>query len=135
MIRPSGLPLVSLPPLHHIISAVRKVQPIKTNEMEHFKTMEAEGIAAIVSAVVGLAGGKFWGKSQQLDEVKLLISEYQEAHKLTKEDLSDIRAELERSKKAEEICFQQHREAMHRIDELDRGIRSFTGIPTNPKKE
>ena len=103
--------------------------------MAHFKTMEAEGIAAIVSAVVGLAGGKFWGKSQQLDEVKLLISEYQEAHKLTKEDLSDIRAELERSKKAEEICFQQHREAMHRIDELDRGIRSFTGIPTKPKKE
>ena len=101
--------------------------------------MEAEGIGAIITAIGGLAGGVFGGirigKNQQLEEVRMLLGEYQEAHKLTKEDLADIRAELERSKKAEEMCFQQHREAMHRIDELDRGIRSLTAIPPKPKKD
>jgi hypothetical protein len=100
--------------------------------MATHSSMEAEGISAIVTAVVGLASGKWWGKSQQLEEVKGLINEYQAIHKINKEDLCEIRTELERSKEAEQKCFEQHREAMHRIDELDRGIRSLTGIP--PKK-
>jgi hypothetical protein len=101
--------------------------------------MEAEGIGAILTAIGGLAGGVFGGirlgKNQQLEEVKGLITEYQEAHKITKEDLVDIREQLDKSKAAEELCFQQHREAIRRIDELDRGIRSFTGIPTKLNKE
>jgi hypothetical protein len=101
--------------------------------------MEAEGIGAILTAIGGLAGGVFGGirlgKNQQLEEVKGLINEYQEIHRINKDDLADIRLELDRSKKAEELCFQQHREAMHRIDELDRGIRSLTNIPPKPKKD
>ena len=98
--------------------------------------MEAEGIGAILTAIGGLAGGVFGGirlgKNQQLEEVKGLITEYQEAHRITKEDLVDIRAQLDKSKEAEEKCFQQHREAIRRIDELDRGIRSLTQIPPKP---
>jgi hypothetical protein len=100
--------------------------------------MEAEGIGAILTAIGGLAGGVFGGirlgKNQQLEEVKVLITEYQEAHKITKDDLVDIREQLDKSKAAEELCFQQHREAIRRIDELDRGIRSLTQIPPKPSK-
>jgi hypothetical protein len=98
--------------------------------------MEAEGLGAILTAIGGLAGGVFGGirlgKNQQLEEVKGLINEYQEIHRINKEDLADIRLELGHSKKAEELCFQQHREAMHRIDELDRYIRAITNIPPKP---
>jgi chromosome segregation ATPase len=101
--------------------------------------MEAEGIAGILAGISGLVtgglGGIKWVKNQQLEEVKGLINEYQEIHKISKQDIADIREELDRSKKAEELCFQQHREAMHRIDELDRGIRSLTAIPPKPKKD
>jgi chromosome segregation ATPase len=100
--------------------------------------MEAEGIAGIIAGISGLVTGGFggikWVKSQQLEEVTKLINEYQAIHKINKEDLADIRSELERSKEAEQKCFEQHREAMHRIDELDRGIRSLTNIPPKPKK-
>jgi hypothetical protein len=100
--------------------------------------MEAEGIGAILTAIGGLATGVFGGirlgKSQQLEEVKGLINEYQEIHKINKDDLTDIRAQLEKSKTAEEQCFQQHRTAMGRIDELDRCIRAITNIPPKPNK-
>jgi hypothetical protein len=100
--------------------------------------MEAEGIAGIIAGISGLVTGGFggikWVKSQQLEEVTKLINEYQAIHKINKEDLADIRADLDKSKAAEELCFKQHRAAMARIDELDRGIRSLTNIPPKPNK-
>jgi hypothetical protein len=100
--------------------------------------MEAEGIAGILAGISGLVTGGFggikWVKSRQLEEVKTLITEYQEIHKISKADIADIKSDLEKSKAAEELCFQQHRAAMSRIDELDRCIRSLTNLPPKPNK-
>ena len=56
--------------------------------MATIKTMEVEGIAAILTAIGGLGsgvwGGIRLGKSQQLEEVKGLITQYKEANEFTK---------------------------------------------------
>jgi len=104
--------------------------------MATHSTMEAEGIAGILAGVSGLVTGGFggikWVTNKQLKDVKGLITEYQDIHKINKAELTDIRAQLEKSKTAEEQCFQQHRTAMGRIDELDRCIRAITNIPPKP---
>lgn len=95
-------------------------------------------LTTLFTALGGLAGGALggfrFGKNQQLEEVKGLLQEYREANELKQADLVDIRGQLDKSKEAEEKCFQQHRIAMARIDELDRGIRSLTNIPPKPNK-
>jgi hypothetical protein len=100
--------------------------------------MEAEGIAGILAGISGLVTGGFggikWVKSKQLEDVKGLLQNYRDAVELKQADIVDIRAQLDKSKAAEEKCFEQHRHAMHRIDELDRGIRAITNIPPKPNK-
>lgn len=100
--------------------------------------MESSDLTTLFAAISTLAGGAFggirFGKNQQLKEVKDLLQEYRETNELKQADLVYIRQELEKSKEAEQKCFDQHRTAMLRIDELDRGIRSLTNIPPKPNK-
>jgi hypothetical protein len=48
--------------------------------------------------------------------------------------LKDVQSQLEKSRDAEEQCYKQHREALARIEELDRGIRAITSIPPKTKR-
>lgn len=106
--------------------------------MEAHNATEMADLTTLFTAIGTLAGGSLAGfrigKSQQLDEVKGLLQDYRDINEVNKADLVDIRCQLEKSKEAEEKCFQQHRTAMARIDELDRGIRAITQIPPKPNR-
>jgi hypothetical protein len=121
------LPLVLSLQLHHIISAVRKVQPTKTNEMEHFKAMEAEGIGAIITAIGGLAGGAWGGirlgKNQQLEEVKGLITQYKEANEFTKGEMADIKESLSETRQLHRECEDGRKGLEVKVDGLQNEMK------------
>ncbi len=127
MIRLSGLRLVSLPPLHHIISAAHRVRPTKTNEMEHFKAMEGEGIAAILTAIGGLGsgvwGGIRLGKNQQLEEVKGLITQYKEANEFTKGEMADIKESLSETRQLHRECEDGRKDLEVKVDGLQNEMK------------
>jgi hypothetical protein len=89
----------------------------------------------------GTAGvfGGMWAerraaKSDAVQELQMLKAEYRDFASTMKGEVKEVREELEKSRKAEEECYQQHRQAMNRIDELDRGIRALMNMPPKPNR-
>ncbi len=126
------MPLESLHRLHHIISAVHRVLPTKTNEMEHFKAMEGEGIGAIITAIGGLAGGAWGGirlgKNQQLEEVKGLITQYKEANEFTKGEMADIKESLSETRQLHRECEDGRKGLEVKVDGLQNEMRRMEKI-------
>ena len=113
--------------------AVRKVLPTKTNEtMAHFKAMEAEGIAAILTAIGGLAGGAWGGirlgKNQQLEEVKGLITQYKEANEFTKGEMADIKESLSETRQLHRECEDGRKGLEVKVDGLQNEMRRMETI-------
>jgi shikimate 5-dehydrogenase len=87
-----------------------------------------------VGSAVGYHARKQAAKTEMVQELDKLKAEYKEFAEYTKTELKDVQQQLEKTKTAEEECYQRHREALARIDELDRGIRALTNIPPKPHR-
>lgn len=105
--------------------------------------MEIPDIMAEITKVLGGATAGIFGgmwaerkaaKSAAVQELQMLKAEYRDFAETMKTEVKEVRAELDKSRQAEEVCYQQHRQAMNRIDELDRCVRSMTEIPPKPKR-
>lgn len=88
----------------------------------------------------GTAGvfGGMWAerraaKSDAVQELQMLKTEYRDFAATMKTEVKEVRDELDKSRAAEEDCYKKHREAINRIDELDRCIRAVTNIPPKTK--
>ena len=95
-------------------------------------------VAKVVGGGTAGVFGGMWAerkaaKSAAIQELQMLKTEYREFATTMKVEVKEVREELDKSRKAEEECYQQHREAIMRIDELDRWIREVTKIPPKPK--
>jgi formiminotetrahydrofolate cyclodeaminase len=97
---------------------------------EFLKVIGAGG----AGTVIGFQAQKSAAKTEMVQDLDKLKSEYRDFADYTKAELKDVQSQLEKSRDAEEQCYKQHREALARIEELDRGIRAITSIPSNPKK-
>lgn len=90
--------------------------------MEHFKAMEGEGIAAILTAIGGLGsgvwGGIRLGKNQQLEEVKGLITQYKEANEFTKGEMADIKESLSETRQLHKECEEGRKGLEVKVDGL-----------------
>jgi len=113
---------------------------MKTNTMDSdwMNTLGTE-ILKIVGAggagsVIGYRAQKAAAKTEMVTDLDRLKSEYRDFADYTKVELKDVQEQLLASRQAEERCFQQHREALNRIDDLDRGIRALMGMPPMPNK-
>jgi hypothetical protein len=103
-----------------------------------FNDIGSEIMKVLGGGTAGVFGG-MWAerraaKSDAVQELQMLKTEYREFAATMKGEVKEVREELDKSRKAEEECHQQHREAMNRIDELDRCIRAVTKIPPKPRK-
>jgi hypothetical protein len=90
--------------------------------MATIKTMEAEGIGAIITAIGGLASGAWGGirlgKSQQLEEVKGLITQYKEANEFTKGEMADIKESLSETRQLHRECEEGRKGLEVKVDGL-----------------
>lgn len=98
-----------------------------------------EAMKVIGGGTAGVFGG-MWAerraaKSDAVQELQMLKTEYRDFASTMKGEVKEVREELDKSRAAEEACHQQHREAMNRIDELDRGIRALMQMPPKPKRD
>jgi hypothetical protein len=100
--------------------------------MAHFKAMEAEGIAAILTAIGGLGsgvwGGIRLGKSQQLEEVKGLITQYKEANEFTKGEMADIKESLSETRQLHRECEDGRKGLEVKVDGLQNEMRRMETI-------
>ena len=91
-------------------------------QMATIKTMEVEGIAAILTAIGGLGsgvwGGIRLGKNQQLEEVKGLITQYKEANEFTKGEMLDIKESLSETRQLHRECEEGRKELEVKVDGL-----------------
>lgn len=93
----------------------------------------------IGGGTAGVFGG-MWAerraaKSDAVQELQMLKTEYRDFAATMKTEVKEVREELDKSRTAEEECYKQHRQAMNRIDELDRGIRALMQMPPKPKRD
>ena len=90
--------------------------------MATIKTMEAEGIGVIITAIGGLASGAWGGirlgKSQQLEEVKGLITQYKEANEFTKGEMADIKESLSETRQLHKECEEGRKGLEVKVDGL-----------------
>jgi hypothetical protein len=100
--------------------------------MAHFKAMEAEGIGAIITAIGGLGsgvwGGIRMGKSQQLEEVKGLITQYKEANEFTKGEMADIKESLSETRQLHRECEDGRKDLEVKVDGLQNEMRRMDTI-------
>jgi hypothetical protein len=91
-------------------------------QMATIKTMEVEGIAAILTAIGGLGsgvwGGIRLGKNQQLEEVKGLITQYKEANEFTKGEMADIKESLSETRQLHRECEEGRKGLEVKVDGL-----------------
>jgi len=84
----------------------------------------APEIAAIITAVGGLATGVFggikFGRNQQVEEIKTLIAQYKEANDFTKQEVTDVKAILEDTRKMHQECEEGRKELACRVDKLEK---------------
>jgi hypothetical protein len=104
----------------------------------NFNDIMGEMAKIVGGGTAGVFGG-MWAerraaKSDAVQELQMLKTEYRDFASTMKGEVKEVREELAVSRAAEEACHQQHREAMKRIDELDRCIRAVTNIPPKPKR-
>jgi hypothetical protein len=97
-----------------------------------------EAMKVIGGGTAGVFGG-MWAerraaKSDAVQELQMLKTEYRDFATTMKGEVKEVREELDKSRAAEEACHQQHREAMKRIDELDRGICALMQMPPKPNR-
>jgi formiminotetrahydrofolate cyclodeaminase len=85
-------------------------------------------------SVIGFRAQKSAAKTEMVTDLDKLKSEYRDFADYTKSELKDVQCQLEKSREAEETCYRQHREALMRIDELDRGIRALMKMPDKPNR-
>ena len=83
---------------------------------------------------IGYRAQKSAAKSEMVTDLDKLKSEYRDFADYTKAELKDVQCQLEKSRESEETCYRQHREALVRIDELDRGMRAMMQMPPKPKR-
>jgi hypothetical protein len=95
--------------------------------MATIKTMEVEGIAAILTAIGGLGsgvwGGIRMGKSQQLEEVKGLITQYKEANEFTKGEMADIKESLSETRQLHRECEDGRKGLEVKVDGLQNEMK------------
>lgn len=89
----------------------------------------AEAAKVLGGGTAGVFGG-MWAerraaKSDAVQELQMLKGEYREFAQTMKNEVEEVKIELEKSRQAEELCYQQHRESLRRIDELDACIRKI----------
>jgi uncharacterized protein HemX len=96
-------------------------------QMATIKTMEVEGIAAILTAIGGLGsgvwGGIRMGKSQQLEEVKGLITQYKEANEFTKGEMADIKESLSETRQLHRECEEGRKGLEVKVDGLQNEMK------------
>ena len=90
----------------------------------------AEAAKVLGGGTAGVFGG-MWAerraaKSDAVQELQMLKGEYKEFAASMKAEVAEVKSELERSRQAEEQCYQQHREALRRIDDLDRCVKKLS---------
>jgi biopolymer transport protein ExbB/TolQ len=104
----------------------------------NFNDIMGEMAKIVGGGTAGVFGG-MWAerraaKSDAVQELQMLKTEYREFASTMKTEVKEVRAELDKSREAEAECHAKHREAMNRIDELDRGIRALMQMPEKPKR-
>jgi uncharacterized protein HemX len=91
--------------------------------------MEAPDIAAIITAVGGLAGGLFGGikigKSRQVEEIKELINQYKDANEFTKSEVLDVKNVLNETRQMHQECEDGRRALACRVDELELHVKTI----------
>ena len=85
--------------------------------------MEAPEISAIITAIGGLGTGWFGGfkigKSQQVEEIKELITQYKDANEFTKNEIQEVKEALSETKAMHRECEEGRNELACRISELE----------------
>lgn len=98
----------------------------------------APEIAAIITAVGGLATGIFggikFGRNQQVEEIKSLIGQYKEANDFTKQEIIDVKTVLSETRDMHKECEEGRKELACRVDELEASLHDIIGTPDNKRK-
>ena len=86
-----------------------------------------EAIAAIVSGIGGVFGGMKLGRSQQIDELKKVVSVYVDAHNFTKAEAEDLRKGIEESREHNRKCETELECVRQELEEVKRVVLRHIG--------
>jgi hypothetical protein len=88
---------------------------------------QAPEIAAIITAIGGLATGVFggikFGRNQQIEEVKALIVQYKDANEFTKKEILDVKVVLAETRNLHKECEEGRNVLACRVDELEKLVK------------
>lgn len=97
----------------------------------------APEIAAIITAVGGLATGVFggikFGRNQQVDEIKTLIAQYKEANDFTKQEILDVKGVLHETREMHKECEEGRNKLACRVDELEKAMHDIIDTPQDKR--
>lgn len=100
--------------------------------------MEAPEIAAIITAIGGLGTGWFGGlkigRSQQVEEVKALITQYKDANEFTKNEILDVKTILTETRNMHHECEESKKEMTYKFNELERVVHDMINTPPDKRK-
>jgi len=87
----------------------------------------APEIAAIITAVGGLATGIFggikFGRNQQVEEVMALIVQYKDANEFNKNEILDVKKVLNETREMHRECEEGRNLLACRVDELEKLVK------------
>ena len=88
---------------------------------------QAPEIAAIITAIGGLATGVFggikFGRNQQIEEVKSLIVQYKDANEFTKKEILDVKVIFAETRNLHKECEEGRNVLACRVDELEKLVK------------
>jgi hypothetical protein len=88
---------------------------------------QAPEIAAIITAIGGLATGIFggikFGRNQQIEEVKSLIVQYKDANEFTKKEILDVKVVLAETRDMHKECEEGRNQLAIRVGELELAMK------------
>jgi uncharacterized protein HemX len=100
--------------------------------------MEAPEIAAIITAIGGLGTGWFGGlkigRSQQVEEVKALITQYKDANEFTKQEVMDVKGILSETRNMHHECEESKQKLTDKVNELERVVHDIISTPPDKRK-